>query len=159
MLAVLLGLGAVAVLPAAPAAAADRNFARRHFLGSPGRGYRFGDASSKEYGRFLAAELRRAHARYPHDATLTALVDELRSQSACFEQLWAAGDVTEPQHIPKQLVHGTAGVVRVRCDVLVVAEHDLRVVLFTAKPRTRSARAIRALAASVPAEQRVTRSA
>jgi transcriptional regulator with XRE-family HTH domain len=137
---------------------ADRNLARRYFLDPDSRTYHFGLSPANAYARYSASELRRAQARYPEDAAIASLIAELRSGSQLFERLWQTSDVINPRHMQKRLVHGTAGTIHVRCDSLVVPEEDQRVVLFTAKPRTRSARAIRALAASVPARLRGTRS-
>ncbi|RYE86564.1 MAG: helix-turn-helix domain-containing protein [Myxococcales bacterium] len=138
-------------------APAHRNLARRYFLDPDPRRYHFGLTPANAYARYAASELRRAQARYPGDAAITALIDELRRGSPHFARLWETSEVINPRHMQKKLVHGTAGPIFVRCDALVVPDDDQRVVLFTARPRTRSARAIRALAASIPARLRGTR--
>jgi hypothetical protein len=141
----------------AQTAPADRNLVRRFFLHPDPRARHFGLTGSSGYARYAAAELRAAEARYPDDAALGALIAELRSRSARFERLWQSGEVHSPRHMRKKLVHPTAGPLFLRCDVLVVPEHDQRVVLFTAKPRTRTARVLRSLAASVRAALHRTR--
>ena len=126
-----------------------RNLARRFFLHPDPRARHFGMSLSKGYALYLAAELRTAAAKYPQDAGLTALIAELREQSAYFERLWQSGDVLTPRHLQKKVTHPTAGLLYIRCDTLLVEERDQRVVLFTAKPRTRTARVLRAMAASI----------
>ena len=136
---------------------ADRNLVRRYFLDPDPRKYHFGMSPANAYGRYAASELRRAQARYPGDAAVEQLIAELRTRSPLFSRIWDTGEVINPRHMQKQMQHGTAGLLWIRCDSLVVPEADQRVVLFTAKPRTRSARAIRALAASVPVAARAAR--
>lgn len=122
-----------------------RNLARRFFLHPEIEKRHFGMTQSGRYARYLAAELRAAEARYPHDPELAALVTELRGKSARFERLWNSGEVFTPRHMKKTAIHPTMGMLHLWCDTLSVPEYDQRVVLFTAKPRTRSARLLRSL--------------
>ena len=64
-----------------------RNLARRFFLHPDPRARHFGMSLSEGYALYLAAELRTAAAKYPHDAGLTSLIAEMRSRSADFERL------------------------------------------------------------------------
>ncbi len=138
---------------------AERNLARRFFLHPDRPARHFGMTRSAGYAEYLATELRTADARYPHDTALGALITELRSQSPRFERLWRSGEMYAPRHVQKKMLHPVAGPLRLWCDLLVVPERDQRAVLFTATPRTRSARALRELAKHVPAAQRGTRTA
>ena len=74
-------------------------------------------------------------------------------------RLWRSAEIYEPRHVQKRMVHPAAGPLRLWCDLLVVPEHDQRAVVFTTTPRTRSARALQALAKHLPAAQRGTRTA
>ncbi|NSC19945.1 helix-turn-helix domain-containing protein [Streptomyces albus subsp. chlorinus] len=121
------------------------NLARRRFLGAG----RMPDSSStEESGHIVVARLRRAAARYPHDAALASLLSELHDASDEFRRIWETGPVHAPGHRTKTLDHPTAGRLRLNCDVLLVPEDDQEVVLITADPGSRSARGLRALAAA-----------
>lgn len=122
-----------------------RNLARRYFLHPDPAQQHFGMSRAKPYGRYLAAELRAAEARYPNDAGLRSLIAELREKSPRFARLWQSGEVYTPRFMQKRLVHPVAGPLCLWCDALLVQEHDQRLVVFTTKPRTRSARAVRSL--------------
>ena len=138
---------------------AERNLARRFFLHPDLPARHFGMTRSNGYAEYLATELRTAVARYPHDVALAVLIAELRSRSPRFERLWWSGEIYEPRHVQKKMVHPVAGPLRLWCDLLIVPECDQRAVLFTATPRTRSARALQSLAKHVPMGQRGTRTA
>ncbi|MFD4601402.1 helix-turn-helix transcriptional regulator [Streptomyces sp. NPDC058464] len=120
------------------------NLARRRFLG---RGRMHQSSSAEEFAHIVAARLRRAITRYPHDAQLNALLDELRAESEEFRQVWATHPVHAPGHRTKVLDHPELGRLRLNCDVLLVPEDDQEVVLVTADPGSVSARRIAELAA------------
>ncbi|MCO8272695.1 helix-turn-helix transcriptional regulator [Actinoplanes sp. TRM 88003] len=83
-----------------------RNLARRHFLPEADDDV-WGSTGLAALSRFAAARLRSARARYPDDDGTRELVDELRTRSERFEQMWqeepvgflrdTALDVTEVQ--------------------------------------------------------------
>ncbi|MFF7468352.1 helix-turn-helix domain-containing protein [Streptomyces sp. NPDC008092] len=120
------------------------NLARRRFLG---QGRPHGSSSAEEFGHIVVARLRRAAERYPHDAQLAALLDELRADSADFRRIWATHPVHAPGHRTKVLDHPELGRLRLNCDVLLVPEDDQEIVLVTADPGSASARRIAELAA------------
>ncbi|MHC3468133.1 helix-turn-helix transcriptional regulator [Streptomyces sp. 7R007] len=120
------------------------NLARRRFLGE-GRMYE--SSSAQEFGAIVAARLRRAADRYPHDPALAAQLAELRAGSEEFRRLWESRPVHAPGHRTKTVDHPAVGPLRLNCDVLLVPEDDQEVVLVTADPGSASARALRELAA------------
>ncbi|MFF5610484.1 helix-turn-helix transcriptional regulator [Streptomyces cellulosae] len=123
------------------------NLARRRFLG---RGRTYESSGSEEFGHIAVARLRRAADRYPHDPRLAALLAELHDGSEEFRQIWQTRPVHAPGHRSKTLEHPEAGALRLNCDVLLVPEDDQEVVLITADPGSRAARALRSLAGQAP---------
>jgi transcriptional regulator with XRE-family HTH domain len=124
--------------------AAPTNLARRRFLGEAP----LVSSASEEFGAIAVARLRAAAVRYPRDERLGALLADLRAGSAEFRAIWATDPVRTPGHRTKSIEHPTAGRLHLNCDVLAVPDDDQQVVFITADPGTRSARAIRALAAT-----------
>ena len=80
----------------------------------------------------LVADLRRAYGRYPDDAAVRALVEELVSRSEPFRELWESGAVGEHQSETKVVCNPIVGDVELDCDVFTVAGTDLRIVAYTA---------------------------
>ncbi|MCP2339867.1 helix-turn-helix transcriptional regulator [Actinomadura rupiterrae] len=118
------------------------NLARRRFL----RGSDVLTSGHEEFGEIAVARLRAATARYPHDPSLAALVDELKAGSEEFGAIWDTNPVRAPGHRTKTLSHPEAGRLAVNCDVLTVPDEDQQVVFMTADPGSSSARAFRRLA-------------
>ncbi|CAN5391475.1 hypothetical protein BH11ACT6_BH11ACT6_36520 [soil metagenome] len=98
--------------------------------------------------------LRATAARYPGDSEVAALVDELRSNSAEFESLWATHDVTAQAMMCKTFQHPAADAVSVNCDTLDIADRDQQMVIYTADPGSPAADALCLL--SVLGTQRMT---
>jgi transcriptional regulator with XRE-family HTH domain len=120
------------------------NLARRRFLQRD----EVLTTGHEEFGEIAVARLRAAADRYPGDAALAALLAELRAGSPEFCQTWDANPVRVPGHRTKSMTHPEAGVLRINCDVLTIAEDDQQVVFMTADPGSGSARALHHLAAS-----------
>lgn len=113
----------------------DRNLARWWFLDSritDAPLYEISDADG--FARSTVADLRRAHARYPDDATLTALIADLRAGSDEFADLWAAADLHVTSTTRKTLHHRLVGTITVTCDALDITDRDQRVIIYTADP-------------------------
>lgn len=131
----------------------ERNLARRAFLTrSPGPGELaaatlYGVSDADQFRHHVASRLHAAVARYPHDGQLWDLVGDLRTGSAAFEALWAAGDVESPTMLEKTFDHPVVGPTAVTCDVLDVADLDQQVVLYSAPPDSDAAHALQRLAA------------
>jgi transcriptional regulator with XRE-family HTH domain len=122
-------LGEVVVQPAH-----DRNVLRHYFLGrGPGRRHD-GSSGRDPFAYFAAGRLRAATARYPRDEPTQALVAELLANSHEFARLWSAHHITGARHLPETLDQPMMGLdTPLRCDALVVPEHDQTLVLFTSR--------------------------
>ena len=95
----------------------------------------------EEYTRFAAgmvADLRDTAARYPADRELAAMIRELRTGSAWFEELWQSYTVTRKVSDRKTIL-SPIGPITLDCDVMSVPDSDVRVVVYTARPGTEDA--------------------
>lgn len=90
------------------------------------------DAESAD--RALAADLRRAVARYPDDVRLRQLLDRTLAGNARFAAFWADGAVGRHHGNRKTIQHPRLGEIAVDCDVLADADTDLKVLAYTATP-------------------------
>jgi transcriptional regulator with XRE-family HTH domain len=111
------------------------NLLRTQFLGT-GFGTRelLLVSRSGQVARFeasLVSDLRRVHGRYPDDAGVANLVEDLLA-SERFQQLWESGDVSEHESELKVVHNDLVGDIEVDCDVFSVAGTDLRIVAYTA---------------------------
>jgi len=120
----------------------DRNLIWRTFTGKSTR-VRKGDAEVDEFETNAVADLRRAVGTYPDDARLRQLVDELRQASSRFAKLWAQRVVSTTGSNSKTIVHPEIGPITLDCDVLTVADSDLRLVVYTAEPSSPDADRLR----------------
>ncbi|MGN6088228.1 MAG: helix-turn-helix transcriptional regulator [Actinomycetales bacterium] len=119
----------------------ESNLARRYFV--QGRHW---SRASDGFAEVAVSRLRTAATRYPADADLRRLVEELSAASGDFRQLWAADPTRTPGHRTKVVEHPVVGRLTVSCDVLLVPEDDQQVVLITASPGSRDERALLSLA-------------
>lgn len=114
-------------------APADRNLARRAFLGpAPASAPLYGISDAAEFRQRVVTELRATCARYPADPVLAGLVEELRDGSPEFARLWARHDVQAPHVLTKTFRHPVVGEVTVDCDALTLSDRDQRLVLYSA---------------------------
>ncbi len=135
---------------------ADRNLARRAFLGPTGPdGRLYGVSDAAEFRHHVVMELRSTVARYPSDPSITALVDELRSGSPEFALLWERHDVQAAPMLTKTFRHPVVGEITVDCDSLVLSDSDQHLVLYTAPPGSSGADAL-ALLSVLGAETFIT---
>ena len=89
-------------------------------------------------GRSFTAAARLAYARDGGNSRAAQIVDDLRTRSTEFAELWKQHNVDQPPELDKRIVHPTLGVLEVQCQSLhdPVQLHTLLV--FTAEPGTRS---------------------
>ncbi|MER5442701.1 helix-turn-helix transcriptional regulator [Streptomyces sp. NPDC002790] len=87
----------------------------------------------------VVSDLRTTASRYPLDPRLHTLVDELRTRSPRFAELWDSGAVGRHAAARKTVDHPEIGPLTLDCDILTVAGDDLRVMLYTAEPGTADA--------------------
>jgi hypothetical protein len=120
-----------------------RNLLWRIFTGQSSRVRKNGD-DADEFETSAVADLRRASGRYPDDAGLRQLVDDLQQASSRFARLWASRAIsTSGESSSKTIVHPTVGPITLDCDVLTVAGSDLRIVVYTADPSSPDADRLR----------------
>jgi transcriptional regulator with XRE-family HTH domain len=120
----------------------ERNLARRAFLAPAGSSAAYGVSDGAEFRLSVARELRRAVTRYPADAAVTGLVDDLREKSPEFARLWDRHDVQAPSVMTKTFRHPVVGEITLDCDSLALTDHDQRLVLYTAPVGSRDAEAL-----------------
>ncbi len=124
----------------------DRNLVRRAYLGPHRHGRRlYGLSDADDFARTAARHLRAAAARYPDDAEVRGLVDELLAGSEEFARLWAAHDVADRPTFCGTFAHPLVGPVPVRGDVLDLTDRDQRVLVYSAVPGSPSEEALRLL--------------
>jgi transcriptional regulator with XRE-family HTH domain len=124
-------------------APADRNLARRAFLGmtQPGATL-YGVSDAAEFRQNVVMQLRSTVARYPSDPAVTGLVDELLEGSPEFARLWERHDVQGPHMLTKTFRNAAVGDVTVDCDSLALTDRDQNLVLYSAPAGSRDAEAL-----------------
>jgi transcriptional regulator with XRE-family HTH domain len=122
----------------------DRNIIYRHFV-SPGDRVVQTPEQQRDFRIAMVTDLRASLARYPHDAELRALIDELRARDEEFVRLWDQPIVGFHRSERKTIRHPEVGEFTIDCDVLAVPGSDLRMVVYTAAPNTEAAEKLRLL--------------
>ncbi|QYF73107.1 helix-turn-helix domain-containing protein [Cryobacterium sp. PAMC25264] len=111
----------------------ERNLVWRHFMWGH-EGVEFDAQHEEDFASDLAADLRTAVGRYPHDGALAQLVARLRAASDEFEHRWGEARVAEHRSSRKTVTRTAVGPISVDCDVLTVPGGDLRIVVYTVVP-------------------------
>ena len=111
----------------------ERNLVWRHFT-SGHEGVDFDEQHEEDFASDLAADLRAAVGRYPHDGALAHLVSRLRAESPEFERRWAEANVAEHRSSRKTVTNTPVGPITIDCDVLTAPGSDLRIVVYTVAP-------------------------
>ncbi|MEV4472143.1 helix-turn-helix transcriptional regulator [Nonomuraea sp. NPDC049504] len=127
---------------------AARGFARNTVWWSfvePPAGYP--QAVSRETGHRTAfvSDLRAASARYPKDAGLATLIDELHTRSGDFTALWDSGVVGVHEPLTKTVRHAGVGELTLDCDILAALGADLRIMAFSVAEGSETAERLRLL--------------
>lgn len=112
------------------------NLVWRMFGGVTGR---VRHADLRAFKASLVADLRDVATRYPADRDLAGMIAALRAQNPDFAQLWERGGVGHHGNERKTIVHPDVGEIELDCDVLSVHGTDLRIIVFTAPPRSAAA--------------------
>ena len=124
-------------------APADRNLARRAFLGpTQPDATLYGISDAAEFRHHVVMELRSTLARYPSDPAVTGLVEELRDQSPEFTRLWERHDVQAAPMLTKTFRHPAIGAITLDCDSTKLSDRDQHLVLYTAPQGSRDADAL-----------------
>lgn len=100
------------------------------------------DGADDEFARQSAAQLRAAGARRPADRLLGELVNEFAAHSTAFAAGWRDHDVRPISTLRKHLRHPELGDLCLDCQTLLLPGTDLRLVMYTAEPGSRSAAAL-----------------
>ena len=111
----------------------ERNLVWRHFMWGH-EGVEFDAQHEEDFASDLAADLRTAVGRYPHDGQLAQLVARLRAASPEFERRWGEARVAEHRSSRKTVTGTVVGPITVDCDVMTVPGGDLRIVVYTVVP-------------------------
>ncbi|GLZ49266.1 transcriptional regulator [Actinomycetospora sp. NBRC 106375] len=97
------------------------------------------DGSREGLDRAAVARARAALGRYPDDAVLRAMVDELNRTSPIFAELWAQRPVEDRRVDRKTFEVPGIGRLTLDCDSLEVPGDDQRLVVYSAVPGSRDA--------------------
>ncbi|MGW4069055.1 helix-turn-helix transcriptional regulator [Nocardia grenadensis] len=126
----------------------QRNLVRQRFLGvGPDRAVETGDHTG---AADCVGCLRTAQARYPQDPSLAGLIDELRSGSARFDELWRNGRSGRLRSRTASVIHSELGTLTLDCDVLSVPEADQTVIVYSTGTGTATAAALELLRRTDP---------
>jgi transcriptional regulator with XRE-family HTH domain len=116
----------------------QRNIAWRLFTGGPSRFIRDAEEDARIDAEAVA-DLREALGRYPDDALLTELIEDLLAQSPRFAEVWERRPVAQRNASRKTIAHPEVGSVTLDCDILTVRGSDLRLIVYTAAPGSEDA--------------------
>ena len=116
----------------------ERNGVWRNFLGMPTR-VRHTPEQRRAFEVGMVAELRATAVRYPADRQLRRMIEELRTKSERFAELWDAGVVGRLEASRKTIEHPQVGRLTLDCDLLRVEGNDLHVLVYSAEPGTEAA--------------------
>ncbi|MDG4822959.1 helix-turn-helix transcriptional regulator [Asanoa sp. WMMD1127] len=111
----------------------DWNVAWRTFC-DPFSRFQQSTADATDHQAIHVARLRSVLLRYPGDASLAALVDEIRSRSPLFDTLWRAPRPVDAYDSSATFVHPDAGSVTLVGSLLAIPGDDLGALLLTAAP-------------------------
>lgn len=122
----------------------QRNIVRRWFT-DPAARELFPAEDRDGLARGQVANLRAVLAARPDDPRPAALVAELRASSAEFARLWETHEVAVRRSSSKRFQHPVVGLLELDCEVLLSAEHDQRLIVYSARPGTDSYERLRLL--------------
>ncbi|WP_342379368.1 helix-turn-helix transcriptional regulator [Myxococcus stipitatus] len=128
----------------------ERNLLRRYFLRDTSAGPLYGMDGRDEFEQFAVGHLRAAAARYPEDASLQELIQELLAGSVDFTRVWSTHPINTHHGKTKRVRHPLVGDLTLNCEVLLAPEQDQHVVIYTAEPGTPSHRAFQRLKSLLP---------
>ncbi|MDJ0345612.1 helix-turn-helix transcriptional regulator [Streptomyces sp. H10-C2] len=122
----------------------QRNIVRRMFT-DPAARELFPAEDRAGLARSQVANLRAVLAARPADPRPAALVAELRASSEEFARLWDAHEVAVRRSAVKRFQHPVVGLLELDCEVLLSAEHDQRLIVYSARPGSDSYERLRLL--------------
>lgn len=125
---------------------ADRNLTYQVLCGSEGASSDYSNAEWEAFARECVADLRAAAGRYPNDPAIAALVARLHRESPVFSRWWDEHHVRHRRGGSKRMRHPAVGELELDFHLLLVPDHDQRIVMYSAAPGSPSADAMRLLA-------------
>lgn len=132
---------ASALLDNAPRAGHQGNYAWLTFSGEASR-IQHSDEDWARQRQEIVADLRDAVGRYPNDAPLRALIDDLHARSPEFTALWEQAPVRPRAASQKTVLHPEVGPITVDCDILTVCDSDVRLIVYTVPPGSAAEQAL-----------------
>lgn len=123
---------------------AMRNTVRRMFTDQAALAL-FPPEDHETMARSHVANLRAVLAARPDDPRPAALVAELLASSPRFARLWDEHEVAVRRSDVKRFNHPVVGPLELDCEVLLSAEHDQRLIVYTARPGSDSYERLRLL--------------
>jgi transcriptional regulator with XRE-family HTH domain len=109
------------------------NVAWRTFC-DPFDGFKQSDTDATDHEAILATQLRNAVLRYPSDASLAEMVDEMRSRSRLFDSLWRTPLAVDAYESSATFVHPDGDSVTLAGNLLAIPGDDLAALMLTAAP-------------------------
>ena len=109
------------------------NIAWRSFC-DPFSRFQQSPADATDHQAILVARLKNARLRYPADASLAALVDEMRSRSRLFDTLWRTPRPVTAYESSATFIHPDGESVTLVGSLLAIPGDDLAALMLTAAP-------------------------
>jgi transcriptional regulator with XRE-family HTH domain len=109
------------------------NIAWRTFC-DPFEGFKQSDTDATDHEAILVTQLRNALLRYPTDASLIELVDQMRSRSQLFDGLWRTPRPVEAYESSATFVHPDGDSLTLAGNLLAIPGDDLAALMLTAAP-------------------------
>ena len=136
----------------------DWNVAWRTFC-DPFDGFQQSQTDATDHETILVTQLKSTLLRYPTDASLAELVDELRSRSRVFDTSWRAPRPVEAYESSATFVHPEGNSVALAGSLLAIPGDDLAALMLTATPGSADAARLAEVVAAAdgPAVVRVGR--
>ncbi|GAA4953326.1 hypothetical protein HD597_009736 [Nonomuraea thailandensis] len=123
----------------------ERNVIRRYFLNPDKDRPRYGVTDPERFVVTAVSYLRMAVTRYPDNAELLSLVDELLAGSEDFARMWNSHEFRIDRHLRQTVRHPEIGPIELEFDILTVPEQEQQVIIFTADPGSPAHRALQLL--------------
>ncbi|MCE0538140.1 helix-turn-helix transcriptional regulator [Kineosporia rhizophila] len=111
----------------------DWNVAWRSFC-LPVDGFKQSDTDATDHESILAAQLKSAFLRYPNDALLAELVDDIRTRSRLFDTLWREPRPVLAYESSAAFIHPEGDPVTLVGNLLAIPGDDLAALMLTAAP-------------------------
>ncbi|MET8866109.1 hypothetical protein ABZW11_24500 [Nonomuraea sp. NPDC004580] len=121
-------------------------------------GFKQSAADATDHQAVLVARLTSALLRYPADASLAALVDEMRTRSRLFDTLWRTPRPVAAYESSAVLVHPDGRSVTLVGSLLAIPGDDLAALMLTAAPGSADAARLAEIVDGEPAIIKVGRS-